>query len=36
MGMITTTLNARMNVLSASETDLLREIVVHLQEERGS
>ena len=36
MGMITTSLNARTNVLlEASETDLLRDIVVQLQEERG-
>jgi DNA-directed RNA polymerase specialized sigma24 family protein len=36
MGMITTSLNARTNVLlEASGTDLLRDIVVQLQEERG-
>ena len=37
MGMITTSLNARTNVLlESSGTDLLRDIVVRLQEERGS
>jgi RNA polymerase sigma factor (sigma-70 family) len=37
MGMITTTLNARTNVLpDASDTDLLRDTVVQVQHDRGS
>jgi RNA polymerase sigma factor (sigma-70 family) len=37
MGMITTTLNARTNVLpDASETDLLRDTVAQVQHDRGS